>query len=437
MRRPVCHSLEKELVTAGQLRKSGRSSACITLIPMRHLAIVGRRLLSAMMGGVSLAAVLVTPAARAETTAPEGGPPPFSCKAASIVTVSEALPRNVPAVPIGPSSLLKVSDLRVDIIGASSTIGSAVRSDDWTPFMGDTWLVSPSTPPEVGNVHFRFEEVCARTDGGGYESRPHQVNLAFRFTEAAPLPTVAGTVVVNQSPAGYLPAVRVWTDGVCELRRFGSIKVTVDWSPAPELLPFGEAVLARGGWRKEFRTLWKGYGESLSGAAPYQADIGVVSCNPMTNADSGFVDGRGSFTLLAKLAGAEELQAVNTDVQLECPPTELLGPCSDAGPDVAIDAPAIDAPGTAIDAPVMAIDVADVRDSGAEDSSDASTDAPMVDAFSSTDAGLPNPPVFIANDTGSACSIRSVAPARAAPSDAWLLGFLLTAVSALRRRRAE
>jgi len=62
------------------------------------------------MGGLSLAAVLVTPRASAEAApdigSREAAPPPFSCTAASILAMSGALPRNVPAVPMAPSSLL-------------------------------------------------------------------------------------------------------------------------------------------------------------------------------------------------------------------------------------------------------------------------------------------------------------------------------------------
>jgi hypothetical protein len=392
------------------------------LMPMRHATRSDCRLLRLLMGGVSLAALSFTPTAWAEQ-ATESGPPPFFCKAASSLTSSGALPRNVPAVPMRPSSLVNAT--HIDIIGASSTIGSPVRPDDWNPFMAMTWLVAPSTTPETGNVHFRFEERCARTDGGEDQARPHQVDLAFRFIEAAPLPTVAGTVVVNQSPAGYEPVlVKVWTDGVCELRRFARIKVTVDWFAAPELVPFGEAVLARGGWLKEHRTLWKSYGEPLNGAAPYHADIDVVSCNPITNAGFGFVDGRGSFTLRAKLAGAQELPPVDTEVQLACPPTELVGPCSDAGPDVATDAP------------TTAIDAAYVPDTMADDFSDAaSTDAPVIDAVPSTDTANPTlPPVLFDGDDDSRCSIGRVAPGRGGRSGPWLLGFLVIAVSAMRRR---
>jgi len=424
---------------------------------MRLIDAFERVLLRFMMGGVSTASVLVTHRASAEPGTWEAGPPPFSCSAASILATSGALPRNVPAVPMAPSSLLMVSDVRIDIVGASSTITSTVRSDNWPGRSTMTWLVAPNALPEVGDYHFRYEEECARSDDGGYERRRHEVSRPFRFTEAAPLPSVAGHVVVSQSPFGHDPAVvQVWTAGVCELRRFAAVYLTAEWFPAPELVPFGEAVLASGGWRPDPNPLWKWYGEPLSSTAPHRLDSRGFSCNPSWNASLGVVDGRATFTLRSQLAGTQELPVVSTVIQLDCPPSELVGPCPDAGPDAAIDAPYPDtgAPDPDTGAPdVYASDVlrsddalrSDARldgappegsDGGSDHFSDAaSIDASTVDGSSSADtADSTDPPdPFDDRDRG-ACSMNKLAAGRGAPSGALLMGILLTAVSAGRRR---
>ena len=157
----------------------------------------------------------------------------------------------------------------------------------------------------------------------------------------APLPSVAGNVVVTQRLSDYDVASvgPVWTAGVCEMRRFRFMAVRVDWFPSTELVPFGEAVLGRGGWHPDDSRFWKGYGSPLSNAAPYGGAVGSVSCDRSLNKSLGFVDGRGTFTLRSQLAGTLELPAVSMEVQLDCPPSELVGPCFDAGPDASIDAP--------------------------------------------------------------------------------------------------
>jgi MYXO-CTERM domain-containing protein len=433
----------------------------------RRVVVFERVSLRFVMGGLSLASVLVTHRASSES-ASEVGPPPFFCTAASIVATSGALPRNVPAVPMAPSSLLMVSDVRIDIVGASSTITSTVRSDDWNGQSVPTWLVAPNALPEVGDYHLRYEEECARSDGGGYERRRHEVSRPFRFTEAAPLPSVAGNVVVSQSPFGHDPeVVQVWTAGVCEMRRFAAVYLTAEWFPAPQLVPFGEAVLGSGGWRPGLNRPWKGYGEPLSSTAPHRLDSMGFSCNPSRNASFGVVDGRATFTLRTRLAGTSELPPVSTEVQLDCPPSELVGPCSDAGSDAAIDAPYPDTgappnPDTAPPNPdtgappnpdtgapdayvsdTLRLDAHLDRappqgpDGGFDTPSDAaSIDGSTVDGASSTDTADATDPSgpFDDRDRGG-CSVSKLAADRGSPSGPWLLGFMLAAVSALRRRR--
>ena len=338
-----------------------------------------------------------------------------------------------------------------------------MRSDNWNGLNAPTWLVAPNALPEVGDYHFRYEEECARSDGGGYERRRHEVSRPFRFTEAAPLPSAAGNVVVSQSPFGHDPAVvQVWTAGVCELRRFAAVYLTAEWFPAPQLVPFGDAVLASGGWRPDLNRFWKGYGEPLSSAAPHRLDSRGFSCNPSWNASLGVVDGRATFTLRSQLAGTQDLPVVSTVVQLDCPPSELVGPCF--GSDASIDAPYPDtgapdpdtgappnpdagAPDVYVNDAVRSDDAlgSDAHldsappqgpDVGPERPRDPmSIDASTVDGPSSTDtadAADPSDP-FDDGDRGG-CSVNKLAADRGAPSGPWLLGFLLTAVSTLRRR---
>jgi hypothetical protein len=53
--------------------------------------------------------------------------------------------------------------------------------------------------------------------------------------------------------------------------------VTMAWFPAPELVPFGEAVVARGEWTPDRGGFGKPYGIPLTSAAPYEQEHGLLS----------------------------------------------------------------------------------------------------------------------------------------------------------------
>jgi hypothetical protein len=404
--------------------------------PKNAFAVFKRSLL---ISGISFASTLIATMARAEGPPPEGGGvPPFRCDAAGLLPAG--LPRNVPAIPMIPSSLMKVADVAIDLVGTSGPIATTTRADDWDVWKSGAWLVFPSSMPDAGDYSFRFQESCARSDGGGYEERRHEVNLRFHFTEATPLPSVAGTLAFTQKLSGARTEVPVWTSGVCELRRFAAIDLVFELTPSAEIMPFQDVVKVRGMWATGEGIYMKGIGDRFEPDGLHRRYFVTVSCNPSRNSMFGFVDGSATFTLRSQLAGAPELPPLSADVHLDCPSSELVGPCDDAGSnprDVSVDAPDLGAS----DAPLL--DAA--RDRSLDNESDvASNDAPTVDGTPSDDpddshAGDASAPPSTADphDGSQGCSVGSLPVNRTMPSGGFIFGFLLTAGAALRPRRAH
>jgi hypothetical protein len=306
----------------------------------------------------------------------EAGPWPLICREASLPAATP-LPRNVPAIPLLGSSLTPATTC--SLVGNTETIPADISSG---------WLVYPSTQPSVGAYRLRYEEECSRIDGGSlFERRFHTAEIPIQFGEAAPLPTSAGSVLVSQALSDFPPDDEVvFESGQCQIRRFVRLVVSVLWTPSAELTPFIGAVTARGGWTPDANTMSYGYGLTVDALNPSIGFRYLMACYPPYQ--YGLVDGRGTHTVRSHLAGTpQDFAPLTVDMRLECPLSEFIGFCPDAGsdastPDSSTDASTGDASvddGPIIDALRGADAQAGIDTASQSDVYFDTTDSPVID----------------------------------------------------------
>jgi hypothetical protein len=358
----------------------------------------------------------------------------------------------VPAIPLGMGSLTNSGTTPFFIVGSTTTINAEAKDESWPGFMGRSWLVRPSTEPPAGDYTLRYGEECERSDGGGYVRHLHTVDLPFSFAAASPLPTSAGSLTVTQAMSNAWPYDGPVTtaDGTCEIQRFQYIDVVVVWNLAPELRPFIDAVQGAIAWPGGGWVGGKDYGQIIDTPMARIA----VSCYPPFML--GFPGGRGTIALQSHLAGAaQDFPNISAEVQLDCPPPEVLGPCDDGGAiEAGTDAEPRDANafdgssdggGGAVDTgtPIGAEDAsADGSGMTVNDGATVLDGATTLDGGStpldasapSTDASSTPPPQETTDPGGEGCSVSQPGDRGVAPAWRWLAGAIVLAGVSLRRR---
>jgi hypothetical protein len=203
---------------------------------------------------------------------------------------------------------------------------------------------------------------------------------------------------------------------------------------------------------------------------------GLINCNRWHASASGYVDGRGTYRLRSHLAGAaQDIPGITAEIQLACPPPELVGPCDDGGADAGEDAPEedvtdgdvvvvpdvtvtdvitdvpthadtvdvgrADAPRTPVDAPGRSDDAQGSADASSDAGSDGSGETKDV-ATSTPDSAGPNvdaaaPPSDDPDSDRGSCSCSAPGDARSRKQTGWLIGGLIGMGVAFRRKYAR